>query len=640
MKLIAYNKLNNSPELEFNNLKLYSLLGLSLFFYLLFLETRPLFQSLNTSIDLTAISPWLVGYVGNDGIELYVMTLAMPIFIFCAYLISVSKKINCTKLQNSTLFAFYLIILILLFAIYLINKEPICFRSIIIFIVGSIFSYSLYYIANIIVFVKLTTITIDVTKYLRWLLNCVFFVFLIFYGFMISGAASIYDYGYLIGPANKLLQGEYLGSFYMQYNLLTTLITTLMLKMHLMVNQMQVMMIFIFALWMLLYKKVAILIFKNKVVAFYFIAALLIIRGVAVSGGPISVPQVGPLRLDLWVPILLAVIYFGFESIITAIIFSLIYLLDDMFGFLYLCLYLFSIVLFYYNKYKLIRQNPIDLKTLKIIAPAFIAFIIHYIIFKTFTSPSGKIFAYYNIGFMPIATFSSFWIMVWMLPACLYFLIQDKQNKGFILFIFGLACIQLTYFFGRSHDNNLLSISGIFLLIFFLTIDTLYSNTKKKQIGIILISLFIGGVVLNYNQSLWNIRINFNDKRYNGIFTEGPIEARINKDVVFLKTLKTEKIIFMSDYDCYLNYRLGFKQTGFFSPFTQNIKNQETVRFLYNHIKKGYRLITYPCVDVFIPACIKPFNTELHKISKNEIFKLDSLQNNMMELKLAPAIIN
>lgn len=610
-------------KLEFSNLKAFALLGLSALFYVAYLATCGIFHNIDASTDLKAISPWLVRCaLENDGIELYVMTLAMPLFLFGAYLISISKRLNSPLLQKPWVLWFYLLIPIMAFALQLVRREPLYFRSFVLFLFATFFAYSFYYLAKI-----------NVSKWVR-LVNGGFFLFLIFYGFVINDNADIYNYGYLIGPANKLLQGETLGSFYIQYNFLITSITMIMLKMHFLVHQMQVVMIVIFALWIMLYKNLASNIFQNKIIVFYFIAALLIVRGIAILGGPISAPQVSPLRLDLWVPILLVVLYWGYESMVTSICFSMMYLFDDVFGFFYLCLYLFSIVIIYYNKYSQTGENPLSTKTLKYFVPALIAALIHFAIFKTLTSPAGKIYSDYHLGFLPIARSSSFWLMVWMLPVCLYFLIQDKKNKGLILFIFGLVCIQLTYFFGRSHENNLLNISGIFIFILFLAIDRLYSHVTKKQIGILLISLLIGFIVLNYNQSIWEAKLNLKNKIENGIVYEDPMESQIRSDGEYLKTLHTEKIILITEFDSYINYRLGYKQVGFFSPFYANIENAETVNFLYKQLKKGYRLIAYP--GLIIPACFKPYNIELAKITKTETFTLDYLQNNLMELKLVP----
>jgi hypothetical protein len=555
------------------------------------------------------------------------MTLAMPLFLGAAYLISISKTLDNQRFQKLWVLAFYLIIPLSLFALNLIYKEPIYFMSIVFFLLAAIFSYSLFYVAKI-----------NVSKGVRWIINSVFFLFLIGYGFAINSEVSIVDYGYLIGPANKLLQGDKLGSFYMQYNLLTTLLSMIMQKMHLLANQMQIVFIAIYVLWIMFYKRLATVLFQNKVIVLYFLAAVLLVRGASVWGGHVLVPQVSPFRLDLWVPMLLVVIYFGYESMVTAIFFALMYLLDDMFGLLYLGLYLFSIVIIYYATYKQTGENPFSIKKMKYFVPAIIAALLHYAIFNAFTAPAGKIYATYHLGFMPIALSSSFWLMVWMLPVCLYLLIQNKQNKGLILFIFGLVCIQLTYFFGRSHDNNLLNISGIFVFILFLSIDRLYSDTKKQQIGIVIISVLIGVMVLNYNNSIWKALNNIiRNKIAYGILYEDPLESQIRKNGEYLNTLNTDKIILITDYDSYLNYRLGYKQVGYYSPFLANIENAETVKFLYTQIRNGYRLIVFPSLQYSIfPESIEPYNTELAKITKTETFSLDSLRKNLIELKLVP----
>ena len=617
---------NGNFRFNINYLKLYILLGLSISFYLVYLFSSDFIHKTQFSkIDLTSISPWAVHSVLIcDGVELFVMTFVMPFFLLCTFLISKSSKLENISLQKDWLFYSYLLFPISLYVINVLAKESLTIISLIVFLVGFIISYFIFHIAK------------QQFSKLEYIIgNVLFGVFLIVYGFFINSTASFYDYCLLIGPANKVLEGETIGKFFMLYNVITTALIACFLKFHLLIYQMHLIMIIIFAFWMFFYKKLAQTLFENKGVVYSFMITLLIIRGLAVSGGPISIPQVSPLRMDLWVPLLIIVSLVGFESIFTAIIFSVFYLFDDVFGFFYQSLYLFSLVIIFYFKFR--KSNEIQLLSkLKYFIPALISLAIHFIIFNSIMSPSGKLFSKYHFDFLPISFFSSFWLLVYMLPVCFYLLLKSSKNQPIVLFSFGLVCIQLTYFFGRSADNNLNNISGIFIFILFYTIDILYTLSKNKKNAIVLICLLIGLIFLNYNSLIRDLRYTIKDKIEQGPFRKYNYEKKIERDIRFIKSLKTDKIIFLSEYDSYLYYRLGFKSTGFYTPFQINIKNDETVSFLYKKLNEEYRLITYSGPYISLPKCMNLYNKELCKIDSSKKFILCYLRNDIMELKMIP----
>jgi len=428
----------------------------------------------------------------------------------------------------------------------------------------------------------------------------------------------------------------------MQYNVLSTLIMAAFLKLKLLLNSMQIVLQILFALWFLMYKKVADKVFRNKIIVNYFILTLIIARGIALLyyGGPISSPQTGPWRLDLWIPILLVLVNFGFESLITAITFSLMYLMDDTFGFLYLVVYFVTLLFISFNNDK---DSKMKLRAfIRYFIPLFLAIVTHLLLFKSIMSPAGGLYAGYNFCLIPIALKSSFWLLVIILPICMYILVQDKQNRRFILFLFALVCIQLLYFFGRSHDNNLRHLSGIFLFVVFLSIDRLYSFAKNKQIVIILISLLIGFVCLNYNRAIFGAYLNLKHVYSNGLTKESPVDVQIEKEGEYLKTFHTKKIILLSQYEPYMNYRLGYNQSGYFAPIIANLFCDKNVSFLYSSLKNNYRVIvskdnlSFTGNVLNFKSSVGVFNEILKKNGTNEQFELDSIHDEMSEMILKP----
>jgi len=189
MRAIAYNT-SESNTLDFSYLKLWLLLMLSLSFYLFFITTNSFFHSLNNTIDLSNISPWARGSVAPDkGIELYEMFICMPIFLFCAYLLSITKRRYSFIFQKTAIFIFYAIVILSVWGVFLAYNEPIDSIGIGIFVGGVLVAYLLHFTNKI----KSSSF------YSSILLG--FIVFLL--GFIINEQASVFDYGFLIGPAKK-----------------------------------------------------------------------------------------------------------------------------------------------------------------------------------------------------------------------------------------------------------------------------------------------------------------------------------------------------------------------------------------------------------------------------------------------------
>jgi len=82
-------------NIELNYTKLIMLFALSAIFYSAFVLLSKTIHHIRTNPDLTDVSAWLLGFAQeNDGIELYVMTFAMPIYILSSYIIINYLKIN------------------------------------------------------------------------------------------------------------------------------------------------------------------------------------------------------------------------------------------------------------------------------------------------------------------------------------------------------------------------------------------------------------------------------------------------------------------------------------------------------------------------------------------------------------------
>lgn len=592
------------------------------FYFLFLLFSEPIHSAGNYS-DKQNVVPWLSYWMNTiDGIELYVMTLAMPVYLLIGLFITQKTYFNLKFLSGSWVQPIYLMLLAFFFIFHFITNENKLYidNILVVLFITLLISFSIIY------FTKLS-----LNNSLKPVLTFILFLFLSLMGVLINSPASIFDYSYYIGPANKILQGEMPGTFYMQYNLAGTYLFSVMQLGFLKLHEMQIVLILIFAFWILLYRKAALGLFHSKTHAFLFVFILVIVRCFAISDGPVSIPQVSVIRLDLWVPLLLAVIGFGFNSWKTATAFSVIYLADDIFGLMYLGLYIFILFIDFLKNFFSKEKQILVPEKLILLAPVLIALIAHYTIFESFGSSSGKIYSNLHLGFLPISNYSSFWIIAWLLPICFYILYKTNQNRPLVFFILGIACIQLIYFFGRSHDHNLLNISGIFVFIVFLTLDRLYACSTTKKNMMLATLVLIACIGINYSTAIkgkWNLALK--KIQTHTILEPNPIENELVIKGAFIKSLGYNKIILISEADSYLNYRLGYPQTGYFSPFCANVFINETADFLKDQLKKDSHLIVFPGGTNPFAAGILSFN----KTGSREHFDTSALKYGLIELKL------
>ena len=611
-------------NIELNYTKLIMLFALSAIFYSAFVLLSKTIHHIRTNPDLTDVSAWLLGFAQeNDGIELYVMTFAMPIYILSSYIIINYLKINFSFLSKKSISIVCLLPVLVLVILNLIFKEPLTSMTLVLFVSVIIISCLIIFLSNF-RFSIYTKISVYISLFIFFTLICL----------LVSMDPSIFNYSYYIGPANKILNGEKLGTFYIQYNIIGTFLFAAMQKCNLLIHEMQIVLSILFAVWMLLYAKAALLIFKNRSMVGLFLLSLLIVRCLSIWGGPVATPQVSPIRMDLWVPLLIVVLYFGFQSVITALAFSVCYLADDVFGFMYLALYVVILLYHFCHEWYNEKRIRLRIEDIMLLVLPIISYSVHFIVFGSFSSLAGNVYSNFHFGFMPISEYSSFWLIAWALPICLYFLCQNKQNRILYLFILGLACIQLTYFFGRSHEHNLRNISGITIFIFFLTIDTIYSLSSKKKIILCATVIFVGGIVVNFNSTvIEKVALAASKIKNKTLIDSSPIEKQIALKGEYLKAFDPQKILVLCDIDSYIIYRLGYNQIGYFSPFYANFSTKKTIVFLKDRINNGYRLIVFPptIVLAFTPDF---FNNDPILVKNKERFVLEALNENLFEMKL------
>ena len=401
--------------------------------------------------------------------------------------------------------------------------------------------------------------------------------------------AAVVDYSYYIGPALKHMQGSRIGSYYMQYDLLGTLMFEAMMRARLQLHQMQLLMAFMLAAWFGLYWLLIRRLFEHRSVGVLLFAALVIVRFLEIHDHPTVTPQVLPQRLDMWVPLVLCCTYWGLDSLGASLAFATAYAFDSTFGFLAAGVYVAALgfVLFRRPADGEFRR-PLGRLAVRIL-PIVLVAIAQKLAFGSIMSPAASYYVDVKLGFMPISATSLFWPIALLVgwAVATFVVHRDDPSSGWGLLICLFVVSQLTYFFGRSHDHNLLNVSAAWLFAIFLAID------RAREVGRFRVPiagiLLLVGAVMGAKQSAHKfarIAEHIQDRTW---ITPHPIE----RGVEAYRAVATPNTMLLDLADAYINYRLALPQRGFFSPFNANVFVEQTALWLDDQIDAGVQLVTF-----------------------------------------------
>lgn len=445
--------------------------------------------------------------------------------------------------------------------------------------------------------------------------------------------ASLVDYGYFIAPALKLLQGERLGSFYVQYNLLGTAAFAAMLQAGLPVHQMQVLLALAFAGWLVLYHQLAKRLIGDRVLRWTFLLALVLVRFCLLHHHPTRLPQVNPFRLDLWVLLVLALRSWGFVSVRSAAAVALVYLADSLFGFMFLLLYLAFLVEEGVARARAGEPVPLA-RWAAVLLPAAVALLLTRAVFGSFIMPSAVHYAKVQLGFLPIDPRSLFWAIALALGAAAH-LLRGEPDRRLLSFVVFVVAAELVYFFGRSHDHNLLNISGVWLFVIFLALDRI-----RARAAAVALTLFLA--VAAGPRATLRLEAIASHLRRGVLVDPDPIEAIIAREQAWPR--RDPRAVTLSMVDAYLNYRLGLRQLGRYTPFEANLFVDETSRWLQGLAASGHRLWSPNGEEVQgwkeesadVLGWVRAFNKSLASQDPAVRFEVQS-EDATLEVRLAPA---
>jgi hypothetical protein len=450
--------------------------------------------------------------------------------------------------------------------------------------------------------------------------------------FIATSEISWADYSYIFAPALRLLNGAAISDIYFQYDLLPSLLAAAWMKLGLDLNDFRILgqagyYFAILGVFILSGK-----LFQKKSLCVLLLTALVLGRIYASPYDATIVLQVTPLRLDLWLPLLLVVYRWGPYHWSAGLVCGLLIILLKNFGIIYSAAYIQLLLTLWGVGYWDEKNRGSLLRSLvehgkRCAVPAVIlacCSITSYFLFRN--AEFGNYAGYYQkigIGFIQIARNSFYWYVPAIFSTVLILLLRLRAmvsstylNTGLLLTFCAIG--NSIYFFGRSHEHNILNIAIVLLFLFFFMLDlvsrsmdvangsdTPPSLVKKfgancvavAVIAVIIVSyseniLFRKGLeqLINARKGKLNYPTQYSEEVKNDIPEN--LQDYINK--LRTATGNSPKVYFIKDADFIFYYYGGYAPVGYCNPFHTWIFNKDLKRFLQGLLDNGYYLVCSP----------------------------------------------
>ena len=449
-------------------------------FYWLFFRYSAAIWSFNIFLPLPEFTPWKRMWVAeHDGLEGYVLYAMMyAIIAFTLLLSSMIARIKSWQLKNIVYFCGFLL--------------AGCFYAAIRFhppmLAAGSGPQSLLFMAVVAAILLLLVRYGEQNKWLPWALALVLLMLCL----GSTNGFSLFDYNYVLTPALRIIPGFKLNESYFQYDYLLSLFAVFWLKLHLSAYSfyhLAEVSYFILLAGIYLFARKF---FRYKQLAIYLLVSLVLIKIYGNMLGPAFCIQVTPLRLDWWLAVLVCAYWKGIQHWLTGLLLGLLIVFHHVFGLIYAFSYIsFILILAVFaladktipardlmrNYYHLYTRN------ISIIAVSFL-------VYRLFLAPSGTntavMYQEYGIGFLPISRQSFYWYLP-VVFALIFFL--GRRNRDLVpekylhtsWLLVLLAIGNSLYFFGRSHEHNIINVAGSLVFCLFTFFDLAHSEINKNN---------------------------------------------------------------------------------------------------------------------------------------------------------------
>ncbi len=452
--------------------------------------------------------------------------------------------------------------------------------------------------------------------------------------------SSLGDLSYILAPGLRLFHGFKVKEIYFQYDLYLSFLAYAFMKLNIELSWFPYLSQVSFFLFFIGSFFFAERFFKTKGLSVFFIIALMLIRYYGPGYDNPGIFQVTPLRLDLWIIPLLLVYSKGVYHWSVGVCLGLLVLFHRNLGIIYSVAYLeLAIVLFLLGVISLIKDNKVTIKmfpsflreqmklNFKNLLIIIFSFALCFILFGELFSKSALNYTKLGISMLRISNISFYWYVPVLLSSLAVFLVYCKNKFGEKYVTAGLFIILLVigdsmYFFGRSHENNLLNISGILVLTLFVLFDILIFTSPEPESVVIAknttvaknkkatptpqevkpsyftqrnAATFLPVVFIIFIVYFYSERITEKASAQYTNFKESQLHFPLlpQMDIASIKkvTHNSPNVYFLDHLDFYYCYYGDYVPQGYFSPLAGYAFKKDLQALLQDLLKKGYYIV-------------------------------------------------
>ena len=432
--------------------------------------------------------------------------------------------------------------------------------------------------------------------------------------FLPTTGVSRFDIETIFAPALSLLRGAHLRDIYCQYDLLLSLLALFWLKIDaspLAFSVVGGLGYFLFLLGLCLIARHWLL--RRELVG-PLLVCVVIVRVYAAMHDSSALPQVTPWRLDLWIVPLALTLFAGLDHWIVGLGLALLCLFCRSFGILYLGAFALAWGADFLaarsaeagkSQPLLAALRAAVRRVLPVLGLVVLSFAVGRLIFGSLTSEAAVLYRHLGIGMTRIARASFYW---WLLPlnctvVALVFWRRNslpaKQRQA-SLFLCALAVANSIYFFGRSHEHNLINISAIFLVLFFLAIDLVSGLPETREVSLMrrllqilpwatvgFCAYFYAGQVVTKVQAQAALVGTHQD-----LAAAGPTDFAPNIDCrEIANVVGHTKILYFSSFDFYFNWQCRSNPVGRYQPMMLAPLKEPLIEQVNHYLADGYTVV-------------------------------------------------
>ena len=449
------------------------------------------------------------------------------------------------------------------------------------------------------------------------------------------------DMSFMLYPAVRMMNGVKIPDIYLQYDLYLSFVAWAWLKMNFSmesfpyIGQIAYFLFFVAAFFFT--DKY----FKSKGLSVLFIIAYVIIRYYAIWEPGAGVIQVSPARLDLWVIPMIVAYRKGVNHWLVGVSMGMLVLFHRNLGIIYLGGYAeLLVVLFAADVFSLANNKELNVKSASAlfvkhlrnnivnIGLIMLSVALCFILFKQMFSPAAITYRKIGVGMIRISQISFYWYVPVVLSCLTALLFRFRERLGERYAATGLFIVLITigesmYFFGRSHENGILTISGTLVLALFILFDILIFQSpeavktipviqpqikgkkeKEKEVAVkrhfvterniytvvpFLFVLFSGYYYSGRLSDKIDIQYNnFKEGQYVCPLLPMPMDTTAIRHI----THNSPNVFFLDfDTDFYYYYYGHYTPLGYFNPCEAWIYRKDLIKFMQDLINKHYYVV-------------------------------------------------